>query len=259
MPACPNCGRSTLRTRDWACQWCGYPLLSRAYKKIDKTYKELQEERFPGLKTLSPGPEPYSESVAQVSPPEPALKPPPRFEEKVQPTPPPENRPRPAAVRPEPALKPEAELPPPPAPVFITPPPPAMVVTPPPAPAPPPEPEPAPVAPPRLESVIDGAVLTVDELDALYKSDRLAAHARLAGKTILIKGFVEKVFIRDHIDVRYIVLTGARKKAVWPVRCTFGRENISQMERLGEGQEVTLRGRYDSYGKNIIFKDSVLA
>ena len=112
---------------------------------------------------------------------------------------------------------------------------------------------------PDLNTVADGSLLTVDQLDGLYKADRLAAHARLANKTILVKGFVEKVFIRDHIDVRYIMLTGVNKKVVWPVRCTFDKENMSRMERLVEGQEVTMRGKYDSYSKNIIFKDCVLA
>jgi hypothetical protein len=125
-------------------------------------------------------------------------------------------------------------------------------------PEPPPETEPPPVVMPNLDAIADGAVLSVDELDALYKSDRQAAHAKLAGKTIVVKGFVEKVFIRDHIDVRYILLTGASKKLVWPARCTFDKQNISQMERLTEGQEVALRGKYDSYGKNIIFKDCSL-
>ncbi len=101
--------------------------------------------------------------------------------------------------------------------------------------------------------------MTVDELDAIYKDNRLAAHTKLTDKTIRIKGFVEKVFIRDHIDVRYVVLTSSRKKVVWPVRCTFSKENISAMSRLAAGQEVTLLGKYDSYGKNIIFKDCVLA
>jgi hypothetical protein len=112
---------------------------------------------------------------------------------------------------------------------------------------------------PDLDAITDGAALTADELDALYKENRLAAHAKLTNKTIRIKGFVEKVFIRDHIDVRYIVLTGARKKVVWPVRCTFSKESVSTMSRLVAGQEVTLLGKYDSYGKNIIFKDCVLS
>jgi hypothetical protein len=289
MPACPNCGRPTLRTRDWACQWCGYPLLSRAYKKIDKTFKELQEERFPGLKAFSP--EPESASSAKTTPeprsapepppqpapkpppqpvpkppPQPAPKPPPPLEQKPQPPPAPENKPPPVpapAPAPEVPLQPESELESGPVPpVTLTAPEPAPELAPEPEPLPlpepPPKPEPPPVAMPDLDAVTDGAVLSVDELDALYKADRQAAHAKLSGKTIAVKGFVEKVFIRDHIDVRYIVLTGASRKVVWPVRCTFDKQNISRMERLAEGQEVALRGKYDSYGKNIIFKDCSL-
>jgi hypothetical protein len=283
MPACPNCGRPTLRTRDWACQWCGYPLLSRAYKKIDKTYKEFQEERFTVSKESPPEPVPKPELfVAPPTPPEPKVQATTKSEIK----PPPEPAPAPeAAVKPPPPSEPEVPSPPEPesksgpepaqAPeatprpetkpesVLVTPPP---VVTPapqlaegPPVPEPPPETVPAPVVMPDLDAITDGAALTVDELDALYKENRLAAHARLTNKTIRIKGFVEKVFIRDHIDVRYIVLTGARKKVVWPVRCTFNKENISPMSRLAVGQEVTLLGKYDSYGKNIIFKDCILA
>ena len=44
MGKCPNCGRVTARTQDWACQWCGYPLLSGFYKKIPKTFRQLKEE-----------------------------------------------------------------------------------------------------------------------------------------------------------------------------------------------------------------------
>jgi hypothetical protein len=100
-------------------------------------------------------------------------------------------------------------------------------------------------------------VLTVEQLDALFRDNRPDAHAKLTNKTVMIKGIVEKVIIRDHIDVRYILLNGAGKKVSWPVRCTFDKENISLMSRLTEGQEVNVRGRYDSYGKNIIFKDCV--
>jgi len=45
MAKCPNCHRETARTEDWACQLCGYPLLSESYRKIPKTYRELQEEK----------------------------------------------------------------------------------------------------------------------------------------------------------------------------------------------------------------------
>lgn len=43
MPKCPNCGQETTRTEDWACQWCGYPLLSLSYKKTPKTHKQLKD------------------------------------------------------------------------------------------------------------------------------------------------------------------------------------------------------------------------
>jgi hypothetical protein len=301
MPACPNCGRPTLRTSDWACQWCGYPLLSRGYKKIDKTFKELQEERSLALKASSPEPEPASSKTVselrtapELPPPAPPPPPPPEQKQRPAPQPPPpsEQKPPPApksppppkkksqpppppAAAPEVPLQPESELEPgpePPEPLAAPEPVPELATEPEPPPLPepepppppkpepppPPRPEPPPVVMPNLETVAEGSALSVDELDALYKADRQAAHAKLAGKTIVVKGFVEKVFIRDHIDVRYIVLTGAGKKVVWPVRCNFGKESISQMERLAEGQEVALRGKYDSYGKNIIFKDCSL-
>lgn len=31
MPKCPNCGQKTEITKDFACQWCGYPLMSKGY------------------------------------------------------------------------------------------------------------------------------------------------------------------------------------------------------------------------------------
>jgi uncharacterized Zn finger protein (UPF0148 family) len=45
MRKCPNCAQATAKTKDWACPWCGYPLLSEKYGEIPKTYKQLQEEK----------------------------------------------------------------------------------------------------------------------------------------------------------------------------------------------------------------------
>ena len=46
MAKCPNCGLSTVRTKDWACQWCGYPLVSGLFTKTSKTLDELRNERL---------------------------------------------------------------------------------------------------------------------------------------------------------------------------------------------------------------------
>jgi hypothetical protein len=73
MPRCPNCSRETLRTEDWACQWCGYPLSSSSYKKIPKTYKQLKEERLHKPEPIQkrepePGAKPVLESQAEPIP-----------------------------------------------------------------------------------------------------------------------------------------------------------------------------------------------
>ena len=65
MQKCPNCGIEIAATEDWACQWCGYPLLSRSYKRIPKTYEQLKEER---LSELKPKPEPELEPELEPKP-----------------------------------------------------------------------------------------------------------------------------------------------------------------------------------------------
>ena len=62
MRKCPNCGRPTERTKDWACLWCGYPLLSGSYRGVPETYQEAKEERLHRQ-------EPTEEEETEVSPP----------------------------------------------------------------------------------------------------------------------------------------------------------------------------------------------
>jgi len=102
MPKCPNCGLETLRTEDWACQWCGSPLLSSAYKMIPKTYKQLKQE---GLYEAKPIPESKlePEPVAMLeSEPEPVLEsqrePIPEPEREVEPVPESKLEPEPVAM-----------------------------------------------------------------------------------------------------------------------------------------------------------------
>jgi ribosomal protein L37E len=264
MPACPNCGRQTLRTLDWACQWCGYPLMSRAYRRIDKTFKQLQEERSLSWKSVIPEPklEPEHEPEPEPEPgPEPAYKlepepepePEPESELESEPVPEPESEPEPEPVpepesepEPEPVPEPESELEPGPAPE----------PEPQPEPKPAPEVKPAPV--PRLEAVPGEIQVSVDELNSLYQADARVAHTKLTNKTIRVTGFLDKVFVREHLDIRYIVLKSAEKAGVWSIRCTFKKENSSMLNLLAVGQAVVVRGKYDGYGKNIILKDCAL-
>ena len=181
MSKCPNCGQQTARTEDWACQWCGYPLLSPSYKKITKTYKQLQEEQLPEPKppVIEFKPEPELEPVPEPAPaPEPELT---------------------AEPEPEPEPKPELE--------------------------PVPEPEPAPVPELEPEPTTGAIAVTVKELNLAYNADRAAANAKLTDKILKVTGVVGKIVVREHLDIQYILLTGAKKQASRNVRCTFDKKH----------------------------------
>ena len=276
MPKCPNCGRETERTEDWACQWCGQPLLSGSYKKIPKTYKQLQEERQQEQKPLMREPEPEAEPE-----PEPVLMPEPETISELEPEPKPELEPEPVSV-PEP--EPELELVPEPEPkpepesesVTVPEPEPAPVPEPVPAPepesvtvpepetklAPEPEPQPVPVPKPAPEfepEPTTGVIaVTVDELSSSFITDKAATNAKLMDKILKVTGTVDKIFVKDHLDIQYILLTSAANQRIWNVRCTFGREHSPQLTRLATGQTVTVQGKYDGYERNIILKDCAL-
>ena len=110
----------------------------------------------------------------------------------------------------------------------------------------------------KLEAASGEIQVSVDELNSVYQADKLAANARLKDKILRVTGLVDKIFVREHLDIRYIVLTGAKKATIWNVRCTFGKEMRTLLSRLAEGQAVAVRGKYDGYGNNIIMKDCAL-
>ncbi len=99
MPRCRNCGRETARTEDWACQWCGYPLLSKAFKKIPKTYRQLKEDK--SRATDEPEPELRSK-------PEPAPQPQHAVQPRQEPQPELRSKPEPAP-EPQHAVQPHQE------------------------------------------------------------------------------------------------------------------------------------------------------
>lgn len=301
MADCPNCGRQALRTKDWACQWCGYPLISNAFKVIDKTYKEIQEERLNVLKQNSPK-EKFEFKVEYQPEPAPRKEPTqkPVYKPRLEPEPPPQPQnnqsalaepitqsiqirpeeftpaPEPvgqeppvinqAEANPEPTPTPEPVMENPPEPtVMITPPPqsevtpePVQAVTPQPEPVVEPQPEPEPEPSIRPEDIQDGMELTTEEIDLLFRRDKEGTDDGLTGKTIVIRGVVDKIFVRDHLDIRYIMLTNAKKNMNWNLRCTFNKEESSKLSRIQEGKEALVRGTYEGYSKNIIFKDCEL-
>lgn len=44
MLKCPNCSQNAEITKDWACRWCGYPLISKAFAE-EKARQEAIEAK----------------------------------------------------------------------------------------------------------------------------------------------------------------------------------------------------------------------
>jgi len=225
MARCPNCGQETKRTDDWACQWCGYPLLSGGHKKIDKSFREVKGE--PVVR-----PEPEQEEIEETPP----------APRKVARAPEPEPEPGP---EPEPA----AEPPPPPAPVPPPPPPPPVV---------------EPLTPPRPNPIMSVEVcpdvvdVTTEEVTLAFQADRPAANSKLANRVVRVTGIIDKVFVKEHLDIQYIILTTPAKLDIFNVRCTFDKKLAYQLRRLTPGEKVTAQGKYNGAEKNVILKDCVL-
>ncbi len=221
MARCPNCGRQSVRTKDWSCRWCGYPLFSRAYKKIDKTYRELKrgtpfrqpvvEEAIPGqgLKELKaepaakPGHEPEVEVEAEeepVSEPEPVLE---------------------AEAEVEAVPNTEEELTPEPEPVVME--------------------------------------MTVDELLSVYETEGKEADKRFANQILRIKGPINKIEARPALNIYYISLVRTEKdRSPQSVRCVFGSRSGRGLGKLTAGQTVTVQGRYEGTITDVSLRDCSL-
>ncbi len=279
MPKCPNCSQKTLRTEDWACQWCGYPLLSSAYKRIPKTYKLLKEERLHKTEPipepkLEPEPESTFESEA-----EPVLEsrrePIPEPERKVEPIPEPKLEPEPVATfeseaepvlesRREPIPEPEREVEPIPEPKLEPEPESTFESEAEPVlesrrePIPEPEREVEPIPEPKLEPEPVAMKLTVEELLSAYTADGVAANAKFVNKLLRVTGVVAMIDVKDMLGTYYIRLTGAERNLLQSVQCMFGKKHAPVLKQLEKGQTVTVQGEYNGSIMAIRMIDCVL-
>jgi len=222
MPRCPNCGRNTLRTEDWACQWCGYPLPSPAYKVVPKTYKQLKEERLHKpevIQEITPEPEPEQrvepgqESEIELEPEqeveliqesEPELEPK-QDAKRIQ-----ESEPEPELEKDIESIQEEQ-----------------------------PEPEPEPeLKPAAIE-------LTVEELLSAYETDPVTADEKFVNEFLKVTGVVASVDIKDFLDTHYIRLTGNERNFLQSVQCMFDKKNAPVLAKLEIGQTVTVQGKFN--------------
>lgn len=250
MSRCHNCGRETLRTEDWACQWCGYPLVSGSFRKIEKTYRQLKEERLGKPKEEPvPGPEPeLEEGLESIEAAEREEEPEEekQQEEREETVPEPEEciekeeetvtEPEPESVT-EQEIKPEtgvlaeaevvveaedsAEI--------------AVEIE--------KEKESAPEPEPELEPIAEE--LNVTELFKAYEEDDIAADERFVDKILKITGVVSLIDAKNVSDTHYIRLAANEGDLMQSVQCMFAKKHASSLAQLEKGQVVTVQGRYN--------------
>ena len=95
-------------------------------------------------------------------------------------------------------------------------------------------------------------------MNAAYSADKAAADAKLTSKTLKVTGVVEKVFVKDYLNIYYILLAGTGKGGAWKVRCTFGSKRGAQLRQVTEEGVATVQGKYAGYERNIILNDCEL-
>ncbi len=255
MSKCPNCGQETMRTEDWACQWCGYPLPVGPFKKIDKTYRQLKEERRCECETapqVEPEPECepeielkqdlavikaidlevelVGETVGEEEPqevlkaggePEPEIECEPEAEKSAEPEAEPEEVKAETCEETEEVKEPvceveeEKEEPEPEVELCK------------------PEPE-----PPDME-------LSVEEILAAYQEDDAAADEKFAGKVLRVTGVVAMIDIKERLDTHYIRLAAGEGDFMQDLQCMFDKKYAPALRELDKGQQATVQGRYN--------------
>ena len=101
--------------------------------------------------------------------------------------------------------------------------------------------------------------LTIDELYTALVTYGTAADAKYKGRVLRVTGMIYRTVVNIDLDVRYLILTSATKFREWQVTCTFNRDQGQGLNQLKVGETVTIQGKYDGYGANVLMRDCSLA
>jgi hypothetical protein len=235
MADCPNCGRSTLRTQDWACQWCGYPLVSGSFKQMPITYQEAKAERLHSWVTAETVVELESQEAGAVEEAEEAREPVAEAVEEVEEA----REPVAEAVEEvEETREPVAE---------------AIEEA---------EETREPVAEAIEEaeepSEPEIVLITIEELNRICREDSEAAEARFANTILQVIGVVARIPPMQSIENPCLILTNAEKSVARTLLCVFDKQYEAAINKLSVGQMVTVQGKYDGCVINILLNDCVL-
>jgi chromosome segregation ATPase len=277
MANCPNCGRSTLRTQDWACQWCGYPLISGSFKQMPMTYQEAKAERLHSCVTAETVVELESQVAGAVEEMEETRE---QVAEAVEEA---EETAEPVAEVAEEAEETrelvteaaeeaeetrelvieaaeeveetgesvaeaaeEAEETREPVTEAVE----EME-----------EPrEPVAEVAEEAEETSESEVvpITIEELNRICKEDSEAAEARFANTVLQVIGVVVRIPPMESIENPCLILTNTEKSVARNLLCVFDKQYEAAINKLSVGQMVTVQGKYDGCVINILLNDCVL-
>jgi chromosome segregation ATPase len=277
MANCPNCGRSTLRTQDWACQWCGYPLISGSFKQMPMTYQEAKAERLHSCVTAETVVELESQVAGAVEEMEETRE---QVAEAVEEA---EETAEPVAEVAEEAEETrelvteaaeeaeetrelvieaaeeveetgesvaeaaeEAEETREPVTEAVE----EME-----------EPrEPVAEVAEEAEETSESEVvpITIEELNRICKEDSEAAEARFANTVLQVIGVVVRIPPMESIENPCLILTNTEKSVARNLICVFDKQYEAAINKLSVGQMVTVQGKYDGCVINILLNDCVL-
>ncbi len=266
-PKCPNCGLATKRTEDWVCQWCGYPLLSRSFPKIAKTYQQLKQEQenhkqssdivaertpIPDVKPTTTEQVKRSGEYESAAKTEPLLSPDAPVSESMTIETPIENKEEATKSGQVTEIEEQEEG----ATVPIS------------------DHETVRETKEELatqqhkhevktvnqaEIVVEADIkeelpgaklspaqkLTIDELFRSYEEDGEATDKKLTNQVIQVTGVVGRIEIKDTIDTPYITLASDEAGQLQSLRCSFGKDAKPELNRLSRGDIVSILGNYD--------------
>lgn len=87
--------------------------------------------------------------------------------------------------------------------------------------------------------------ITVEELLKAYENDIESAEKKYGNRTLKIKGVVDRIEVKDNLDIYYMILSNPERNLQQAVRCVFNKKNGAELNKLTPGQEVTVQGKYD--------------
>jgi hypothetical protein len=100
--------------------------------------------------------------------------------------------------------------------------------------------------------------ITIKELSEACDADSEAAEARFAGSILQITAEVGRIPVVESSENPCIILISSEEPTAMNVLCIFDKRHEEEINRLSEGQLVTVQGRYDGCVMNVLVNDCVL-